>query len=58
MRVRVFFCRTAMRRPAGVSNAVSTVEGFEADCFFQIAQFAFGAPDLQPCSVASHCNAS
>ena len=41
-----------MRGPAGVADAVGAVERLEADGFFQVAQFAFGAADLQALAVA------
>ena len=46
MRVGVLFCGTAVSRPAGVSDSVSTVERFETDYLFQIPQLAFGAANL------------
>ena len=52
MRVRVFFGGAAVRGPAGVSDAVSAVERLQADDFFQIAQLAFGAANLQAFAIA------
>ena len=46
MRVGVLFSGTAVSRPAGVSDSVSTVERFETDYLFQIPQLAFGAANL------------
>jgi hypothetical protein len=37
-----------------VSDAVGAVERFEADRFFQIAQLAFGAADLQAFAASGH----
>ena len=48
VRVGVFFSGTAMRRPAGVADAIGAIERLEADDFFQIAQLAFGPANLQP----------
>jgi hypothetical protein len=48
MRMRVLFAGAAMCRPSGVSNAVGAIEGMEADHLFQVAEFAFGAANLQP----------
>ena len=48
----VFFGGTAVGGPAGVSDAVGAVERLEADDFFQIAQLAFGAADLQAGAVS------
>ena len=47
MRVRVLFAGTAVRGPAGVADAVGAVDGVVADYLFQVAQFAFGAANLQ-----------
>src|SRR5262249_54271973 len=33
--------------PTGVSDAVGAIEGTEADCFFKVAQFSFGATYFQ-----------
>ena len=52
MRMGIFFGGAAVGGPAGVSDAVGAVERLEADDFFQIAQLAFGAPDLQAFAVA------
>ncbi len=54
MRVGVLFRRAAMGCPAGVADAIGAVDGIEADGFFQVAQFAFGAANLQPLAVARH----
>src|SRR5690242_2879190 len=47
MWVRVLFCGASMRGPACVPDAVSAVEGFQADHLFQVAQLAFRATDLK-----------
>src|SRR5712691_5559224 len=47
MRVRVLFRRAAVRGPTRVTDAVSTVEGLQPQRFFEVAQLAFGAADLQ-----------
>src|ERR1700682_2048629 len=54
MRMRVFFGGTAMRGPAGVSDAVGAIERLEPDHFFQVAQLAFGATDLQAFAVSGY----
>src|SRR5208337_5695629 len=54
MGMGVFFSGAAMRGPAGVSDAVGAVERLEADDFFQIAQLAFGAADLQAFAVSGY----
>ena len=57
MRVGVLFGGTSVRGPAGVANAVGAVERLQADDFFQIAQLAFGAADLQAFAIAGDCDA-
>src|SRR5712691_1293432 len=47
MWVRVFFRRAAVRGPTRVAHAVSAVERFLPQRFFEVAQFAFGPADLQ-----------
>ncbi len=47
VRMGVFFGRRSVRGPAGVANAVSAVDGIQADHFFQVAQLAHGAADGQ-----------
>src|SRR5208282_6688265 len=54
MGMGVFFGGAAMGGPSGVSDAVGAVERLEADNFFQIAQLAFGAADLQAFAVSGH----
>src|SRR5579872_6418531 len=54
--MRVFLRRTAVRGPARVPNAISAGQRFQADGFFQVAQLALGAPQLQPVPVARHRN--
>jgi hypothetical protein len=53
MGMGVFFGGTAVRGPAGVADAIGAVKRLLADDFFQIAQLAFGAADLQTFAVAS-----
>src|SRR5258708_24376498 len=52
MRVSVLFRGTSMRRPTGVSDTKRAIQGFYSDHFFQVAQLAFGAADLQAFAVA------
>ena len=47
MRVRVFFGGAAVRGPARVADAVDAFEWALADRFFQIAQLAGGAADIE-----------
>src|SRR6185369_14699917 len=47
MRVRVFFGGTAVRGPTRVADAVGAVEWTEPDRLFEIAQFSFGATNLE-----------
>ena len=54
MRVGVLFGRTAVRGPAGVADAVGAIQRLEADDFFQIAQLAFSAANLQAFAIAAH----
>jgi hypothetical protein len=37
-----------------VSDAVGAIEGLEADSFFQVAQLALGATDLQAVAIAGN----
>ena len=37
-----------MRGPARVADAISSFQRLLANRFFQIAQLAFGAPDVEP----------
>ena len=53
MGMRVFFRGTSVRGPARVPNAIGAVNRILPDHFFQIAQLALGAPQLQPFSVAA-----
>jgi hypothetical protein len=39
-----------------VADAVSTIQRFEPDDLFEIAQFAFGAANLQALTVAANGN--
>src|SRR6266403_6317375 len=52
VRMSVFFRGAAMRGPTGVSDAVSAIERLDADYFFQVAQLAFRAADLQAFAVS------
>src|SRR5690349_19608163 len=47
MRMRVLFGRTAVSGPTRVADAVRAVEWTEPNRLFEIAQFAFGATDLE-----------
>ena len=53
MRMRILFAGTAVRGPTGVANAIGAIERLVADDFFEVAQLAFGAANLQPFSVAA-----
>ena len=53
MRMGVFFGGAAVGGPAGVADAVGAVERLQADGFFQVAQLAFGAADLQAVAIAA-----
>ncbi len=57
MGMGVFFGGAAVCGPTCVSNAVSAVEWFEAEHFFQIAQLTFRAADLQTGAVSGHRDA-
>src|SRR3954447_12840376 len=57
MRVGVFFGRSAMCGPAGVTDTISAIHRLQANGFFQIAQLAFGAANLQAIPVACNGNA-
>ena len=50
----IFLGGAAMRGPARVSDAVGAVERLEADHFFQVAQFTFGAANLQAFAASGH----
>ncbi len=54
MRVSVLFRGTSVRGPASVADAVGAVERLQADDFFQVAQLAFGAANLQAAAIAGH----
>ena len=54
--MRVFFCGTPVRGPAGMADAVCAIERLETNDFFQIAQLALGAPNLQAFAVPAHRN--
>src|ERR1700675_3017062 len=56
MRMSVLFGGTAVGGPAGMADAISPVERLKADYFFKIAQFAFGAANLQAFTVAANGN--
>src|ERR1700681_4773411 len=47
MRMRVLFCRPAVSGPTRVTDAVSAVERFLPQGLLQVAQLAFGAPNLE-----------
>ena len=52
VRMRVFFGGASVRGPARVADAIGAIEGLQADGFFQVAQLALGAADLQSVAVA------
>lgn len=54
MRMGVFFGRTPVRSPAGVSDPVGSVEGIELDGLFEVAQLAFGATHLEALTVTGY----
>src|SRR6266702_7034769 len=54
VRMGVLFGGAAVGCPAGVADAVSSIERFQADNFFQIPQLAFGAANLKSFPVAAH----
>src|SRR5579872_7084421 len=58
VRMRVFLSRTSVSCTSSVADAIATMERFEPDHFFQIAQFSFRAPDLQLVSIARNRNTS
>ena len=47
MRVSVLFGGTTVRGPTRVADTVGAVDGTEPDRFFEVAQFAFGATNLE-----------
>ena len=47
MRVRVFFGGAAVRGPTRVADTVSAVERLLSQDLFEVAQFSFGAPNLE-----------
>src|SRR4051812_41135961 len=53
MRMSVFFCRTTVRSPSRVADAVSSIERLKPDDFFQVAKFTLGTADLQAFTVAT-----
>src|ERR1700719_860225 len=58
MGMRVLFGGAAVSGPAGMADAVGSVERLEADDFFEVAQLAFGAADLQAFTIAADCDPS
>src|SRR5216684_599709 len=58
MRMSILLRRTPVGSPAGVANAVAALEGLQPDNFFQIAQLAFGASNLQFVPVAGNSDSS
>ena len=56
MRVGIFFRGSSVSGPAGVADAISAINRTEPYNFFQIAQLAFGAADLQACTIARDRN--
>ena len=57
MGMRVLFGGAAVSSPAGVADAVGSVQRLEADDFFEITQLALGATDLETVAVAAHGDA-
>jgi hypothetical protein len=58
MGMSVLFSGASMGGPAGVANAVTTMQRILTDGLFQVAELAFGAADLQLVSVAGDSNSS
>src|SRR5712691_10957926 len=54
VRMCILFCRTPVRCPAGVTDAVGAIERLEPDGLFQVAQLALGTAYLQAAAVARH----
>src|SRR5438874_9010596 len=46
MRVRILFGRSSVRRPASVADAISSVEGLEANDLLEVAKLALGPTNL------------
>ena len=57
VRMRIFLRGAAMRGPAGMANAIGAVDRLQADDFFEVAQLAFGAADLQSVAVPGNRDA-
>src|SRR2546423_15232046 len=57
MRVCVLFSRTAVSGPTRVADAVSAVKWTQPDGLFEIAQFSFGAPNLELVVLIDHRDA-
>src|SRR5437899_13043592 len=57
VRMGVLFGGAAVGCPAGVADAVSSIERVQADNFFHIPKLAFGAANLKSFTVAEHGNA-
>src|SRR5882724_981043 len=56
MRMSVFFCWSAVRGPAGVSDAVSSIERIQADGLFQVTQFTFRATNFEIVVLVNDCD--
>src|SRR3954451_1038714 len=56
MRMRVFFCGPAVSGPTRVADAVSAFKRLLTYGLFQIAQFVFAMPQLQPVPMAANPN--
>src|ERR1700693_6317627 len=54
MWVSIFFGRPSVRRPACMPNAVGTFDRGFGDGFFQVAELACGATDLQLAVLGDH----
>src|SRR6185503_5805118 len=56
MWMRVLFCWPSVRGPTCVTNSVAAVQRSESNCFFEIAQLAFGASNRERAVVIDHCD--
>src|SRR4029077_17086654 len=57
VRVRILLGGASVSGPAGMADAVGSIQRLEANNFFQIAQLAFGASDVQPFPISGNGNA-
>ena len=58
MGMGVLFGGASVGGPASVADPVCAIERLEANDFFEVAQFAFGAANLKAVSIASDSDAS